>query len=71
MDKSKILDSAESDKALDAEGIKRAVNTFNAMHEIIVDEADKVEIQDCDIDEYINQLWKEAKQKAKEIIKHG
>jgi len=42
MDKSKILDSAESDKALDAEGIKRAVNTFNAMHEIIVDEADNV-----------------------------
>lgn len=71
MDKSKILDSAESSKVLDAEGIKRAINTFNAMHQIIEEQADKVEIKDCDIDEEIEQLWEEAKKKAKVIIKHG
>jgi hypothetical protein len=65
MDKSEILDSAEVTDFTDKNSIrrlfdrtKRAYNTFYAMHEIIAEQADKLYIKDCDIDEQIQQASK-------------
>ena len=67
MDKSE-LNCVENNKAFDADSIyrlfhntKKALNTFHAMHEIIAEQADKVEIKDCDIDEKIEQANKGGK----------
>jgi hypothetical protein len=66
MDKSEILDSAESSKAFDTEryyrlfhNTKKALNTFHAMQQIIAELADKLDIKDC-IDEKIQQANKEG-----------
>ncbi len=34
---------------------KKALNTFHAMQQIIAEQADKLEIKDCDIDKKIEQ----------------
>ncbi len=64
MDKSE-LDGKEVTDFADKDSIrrlfdrtKRAYNTFYAMHEIIAEQADKLDIKDCDIDEKIEQIDK-------------
>lgn len=64
MDKSE-LNCVENGKAFDTDSIsrlfhntKKALNTFHAMQQIIAEQADKVEIKDCDIDEKIEQTNK-------------
>ncbi len=64
MDKSE-LDGKEVTDFTDIDSIrrlfdrtKRAYNTFYAMHEIIAEQADKLDIKDCDIDEKIEQIDK-------------